>query len=781
MTNEERRNLLDRYKTSDFPGSITEVFSAARRGVDLIGQFEQQNNIQVANTPKQYEQGLRPAHQAGDINRSMVFPDVPPNTSFNTMGMKAPINIQKFDNQGHLVKSYENVPPGIQSLPTGPQRGTVIETPARMQRGGFAASESTYQPSFAEQAFLNQQNALPKLNTPLYKDEGTIREGNFEVDKDNNIVEDRPSVLEMAANPMATARAIIDPSVEGLPSQVEFDQSKSKGNIVGQAANDMVNPAAWVNYGVNAYQDFGDATKYAIQGEGQKALSSLGSGALNLLEAIPGAPLGGAATKTTAKYAAAPYLLNKNRANPFNFRNVGDTPHWWRGYENPIKAETVDMTQGFGDYYTKYKQLGRQRDFQIGTKLGEYLEEGQKKFGKDFDGRRIPGSAPTPEMEAWTKAAYERAHLEVPDYAAKLNASIPFMGKKVGQGSYGSVYEFADNPNYVFKVGKAMEDATMTPEFIQAASKFKDSPNIAVPLNRGLFKQDDYVLQGWDGPTFYRGSMAEAYKMRNLNAPGNATQQFAGLNPRDAQALKLKTARQLRDSGIRLDFARDAGNLEGSKVSPGLTNFFDLSYAPQIAPGGSYSARYNREMYNKLIPRERQLLNGGINKLQGGGMLTRNALENYLAENRGGTPEMWRAAADTIAYHESGPKQRMSPTALQDKGGPGRGMFQFETTHSESFATAQNRHKNIARVTGKTPDPEIMRATSAEQLPADKQYALFYSHLIEEPKVRLADYPTGKLPLVDMWLQGHKKVEKSGNRRSFAASTAEAKRSGIPR
>jgi hypothetical protein len=298
MTNEERRNLLDRYKTSDFPGSITEVFSAARRGVDLIGQFEQQNNIQVANTPEQYEQGLRPAHQAGDINRSMVFPDVPPNTPFNTMGMKAPINIQKFDEQGHLVKSYENVPPGIQSLPTGPQRGTVVETPAKMQRGG---------------------------------------------------------------------------------------------------------------------------------------------------------------------------------------------------------------------------------------------------------------------------------------------------------------------------------------------------------------------------------------------------------------------------------------------------------------------------------------------------VLTRNALENYLAENRGGTPEMWRAAADTIAYHESGPKQRMSPTALQDKGGPGRGMFQFETTHSESFTTAQNRYKNIARVTGKTPDPEIMRATSAEQLPADKQYTLFYSHLIEEPKVRLADYPTGKLPLVDMWLQGHKKVEKSGNRRSFAASTAEAKRSGIPR
>lgn len=144
MDNSTRRHLLNKHRQSGFPGSILDVFRAYDQGIDLIGQFEQQNNIRVANTLEQQQQGLRPAHQAGDINQSMVFPDVPPNTSFNTMGMKAPINIQKFDEQGHLVKSYENVPPGIRSLPTGPQRGTVIETPARMQRGGFAPAESTF-------------------------------------------------------------------------------------------------------------------------------------------------------------------------------------------------------------------------------------------------------------------------------------------------------------------------------------------------------------------------------------------------------------------------------------------------------------------------------------------------------------------------------------------------------------------------------------------------------------------------------------------------------------
>jgi len=136
MDNATRRQLLMRHRQSGYPGSILDVFKAYDMGIDLLGQFEQQNNMQVARTPQQQQQGLRPAHQAGNVNQSMAFPNVPPNTPFNTMGMKAPIDIKKFDEQGHLVKSYDNVPPGVQSLPTGPQRGTVIETPANMQLGG---------------------------------------------------------------------------------------------------------------------------------------------------------------------------------------------------------------------------------------------------------------------------------------------------------------------------------------------------------------------------------------------------------------------------------------------------------------------------------------------------------------------------------------------------------------------------------------------------------------------------------------------------------------------
>lgn len=143
LNNQLRRQLLDRHKQSGFPGSIIDVYQAYNRGIDIISNFEQQQmqqqmqQPQIAQTPQQQQEGLRPFHQAGNTSQSMVFPNVPPNTPFNTVGMKAPINIEKYDKQGHLVKSYENVPPGIENLPTGPSEGTILETPANMQSGGF--------------------------------------------------------------------------------------------------------------------------------------------------------------------------------------------------------------------------------------------------------------------------------------------------------------------------------------------------------------------------------------------------------------------------------------------------------------------------------------------------------------------------------------------------------------------------------------------------------------------------------------------------------------------
>jgi len=532
MTNAERRQLLDRHRASGFTGSIVDVLSAARQGIDLIGQFEQQNDIQVANTPEEQQSGLRPAHQAGDINQSMVFPDVPPNTNFNTVGMKAPINIQKFDEQGHLVKSYENVPPGIQSLPTGPQRGTVIETPARMQRGGtyYPVAEST------------------RTQTPI--DPRVIQEA-----------EDKSYALKQAQVQAET-------DMLGYPASYSGQITPTDG------------PIDW-----------------AI-GLGPTALK-------------------GAATAAKNIYKVNPFANKLNDPNAF-YRITGRDAFEDAMSSGVIRSNTKEIPEG-----------------------ANLLQISQGKF-----------------------------------------RHTPFPSFSKGSPAF---------------------------EYVQSA--------------------DDVIFKN-TGPMYKRGDVF----------PSGKTVKGRHWAYRPYDAVNQTTARSIPVEEI-------------------------------------YEATPNWLTGYKRIQKL-----GGVHKMQSGGpTLTREYLENYLAKNRGGTPESWSAAADTIAFHESGWRDRMSPLAMQEEDGPGRGMFQFETTHSESFTTAQNRHKNIADITGTTPDPEIMKATSAEQLPVDKQYALFYSHLIEEPKAPLAKYPTGEMPLVDMWLKGHKKKEKSGDRAAFEASRQAAKKEGIPR
>lgn len=142
MTNAERRQLLDRFRASGMEGSILDVYKAYEQGQDLIGEYEAQQQLEqpvVLETPEEQREGLRPFHRAGDFKRSAVFKDVPPNTPFNTIGMKKPINIEKRDPEtGHLIESHKSVPPGIRDIPTGPHRGDVIETPAEGYKFGGA-------------------------------------------------------------------------------------------------------------------------------------------------------------------------------------------------------------------------------------------------------------------------------------------------------------------------------------------------------------------------------------------------------------------------------------------------------------------------------------------------------------------------------------------------------------------------------------------------------------------------------------------------------------------
>ena len=178
LTNETRRQLLNRAKAAQFPGSILEVYRAAEQGIDILADHEaqMQQQMQVAQTPQEQQTGLREEHARGNTQASMAFPNVQPGQSFNTVGMKAPINVDKYDNQGHLVESYKNVPPGIQDLPTGPYEGTVIETPAEYQEGGFVTvtNEPTY-----EQKIKDTTGKLKNLEAKINKSLGSPMADSF--------------------------------------------------------------------------------------------------------------------------------------------------------------------------------------------------------------------------------------------------------------------------------------------------------------------------------------------------------------------------------------------------------------------------------------------------------------------------------------------------------------------------------------------------------------------------------------------------------------------------
>ena len=127
LTNEQQMGLLKQAVKEDYKGSIADLMGG-------VSPEEQQENVEVAETPQQQEQGLG-ERAPQDMPDAMVFPQS--QGDFNTTDMQAPIDIEKYGPQGDLVQSYKSVPPGIDNLPMGDDVGTVIERPAEYKLGGF--------------------------------------------------------------------------------------------------------------------------------------------------------------------------------------------------------------------------------------------------------------------------------------------------------------------------------------------------------------------------------------------------------------------------------------------------------------------------------------------------------------------------------------------------------------------------------------------------------------------------------------------------------------------
>jgi hypothetical protein len=200
-----------------------------------------------------------------------------------------------------------------------------------------------------------------------------------------------------------------------------------------------------------------------------------------------------------------------------------------------------------------------------------------------------------------------------------------------------------------------------------------------------------------------------------------------------------------------------------------------LNKLPAAIPVVGASTALSQEQQGGSMPSRSQIIDEQNKK--DNQVLGLTNIIDYMVDSRGGNEKTWTDLADNVAFHESGPEQRMNPQARQitkggKKDGLGRGMFQFEP---ESFETAKIRYKNVADAVGYKLDENILNAGSALDLSPKDQYTLFFANLIESPAV-LKDYADGKLSMADVWLKGHKNVSKKGNRKSFANSMEAAKK-----
>lgn len=287
------------------------------------------------------------------------------------------------------------------------------------------------------------------------------------------------------------------------------------------------------------------------------------------------------------------------------------------------------------------------------------------------------------------------------------------------------------------------------------------------------------ISQPFEQQVRFRKALSWLEKNAGLKPGGNVT---------DDQVKKLTDAITNWSKEAGEDFAGKGGFADVQHLFSNLDANQFLKEGQYLMPGAKQTADITKpnvrnaikDMLNKTyaaLPIVGAGTAAATQEYQDGGekTLNFNNILDYIVDTRGGDRDTWGAAADTIAFHESSPWYRMDPRARQYPSGPGRGLFQFE---GPSLETAQKRYKNIAKAKNFNIDPAILNVKSADELTAEQQYTLFFANLIES-KATLSDFAKGDLSLEDLWLQGHKNVEKPGDRESFLESKNAAEKEGI--
>lgn len=129
-----------------------------------------------------------------------------------------------------------------------------------------------------------------------------------------------------------------------------------------------------------------------------------------------------------------------------------------------------------------------------------------------------------------------------------------------------------------------------------------------------------------------------------------------------------------------------------------------------------------------------------------------------IQKDKGGTLEQYENFMNEVAYHESW--GTMDPTIHQVKGGPGRGLYQFEEGNHAGGITAAKRLQNYLNKKGEKVPSWLKKATSSNSLDAsklttDQQSMLFLGNLIEKKGVDIGDLFNGSKTAADIWAKGH--------------------------
>lgn len=160
-----------------------------------------------------------------------------------------------------------------------------------------------------------------------------------------------------------------------------------------------------------------------------------------------------------------------------------------------------------------------------------------------------------------------------------------------------------------------------------------------------------------------------------------------------------------------------------------------------------------------------------VKKYQEGGKTTGSGYSeflDYVISKKGGKPDDYMNLQNAIAYHETGPQQRLSAEAVQlvevdgelKPEGIGRGLFMFEAGKNAGGITAVNRTYNEYKkagleVPGWLGELHEQDNLDASQLTDEQQRVLFLGNYMQHPKANLGDVISGKLPIRDFWGQFH--------------------------